>query len=201
MEPDDVITMVKDSGLRGRGGAGFPTGMKWGFIPQDNPNPTYLVVNADESEPGTCKDIPLMMANPHVLVEGVIISSFAIRANTAFIYVRGEVLHVIRRLRAAVAEAYAAGHLGKDIHGSGYDLDIVVHAGAGAYICGEETALLDSLEGRRGQPRLRPPFPAVAGLYACPTVINNVESIASVPASSTRARSGSPRWAPSAARA
>jgi NADH-quinone oxidoreductase subunit F len=180
-EPDDVVAMVKDSGLRGRGGAGFPTGMKWGFIPQDNPNPTYLVVNADESEPGTCKDIPLMMANPHVLVEGVIISSYAIRANTAFIYVRGEVLHVIRRLRAAVREAYAAGHLGTDIHGSGYDLDVVVHAGAGAYICGEETALLDSLEGRRGQPRLRPPFPAVAGLYASPTVINNVESIASVP--------------------
>ncbi|WP_206063238.1 NADH-quinone oxidoreductase subunit NuoF [Nocardioides sp. HDW12B] len=181
MDPDDIITAVKDSGLRGRGGAGFPTGMKWGFIPQDNPNPKYLVVNADESEPGTCKDTPLMMADPHVLVEGVIISSYAIRANTAFIYVRGEILHVIRRLRAAVAEAYAAGHLGTDIHGSGYDLDLVVHAGAGAYICGEETALLDSLEGRRGQPRLRPPFPAVAGLYASPTVINNVESIASVP--------------------
>jgi NADH-quinone oxidoreductase subunit F len=181
MAPDAVVQLVKDSGLRGRGGAGFPTGMKWGFIPQDNPNPKYLVVNADESEPGTCKDIPLMMASPHTLVEGVIISSYAIRANTAFIYVRGEVLHVIRRLQAAVAEAYAAGHLGKDIHGSGYDLDVIVHAGAGAYICGEETALLDSLEGRRGQPRLRPPFPAVAGLYASPTVINNVESIASVP--------------------
>lgn len=181
MAPDDVVQLVKDSGLRGRGGAGFPTGMKWGFIPQDNPNPKYLVVNADESEPGTCKDIPLMLASPHTLVEGVIISSFAIRANVAFIYVRGEVLHVVRRLQAAVAEAYAAGHLGKDIHGSGYDLDVVVHAGAGAYICGEETALLDSLEGRRGQPRLRPPFPAVAGLYASPTVINNVESIASVP--------------------
>jgi NADH-quinone oxidoreductase subunit F len=181
MTPDELIQLVKDSGLRGRGGAGFPTGMKWGFIPQDNPNPKYLVVNADESEPGTCKDIPLMMASPHTLVEGVIISSYAIRANTAFIYVRGEVLHVIRRLQAAVAEAYAAGHLGKNIHGSGYDLDLVVHAGAGAYICGEETALLDSLEGRRGQPRLRPPFPAVAGLYASPTVINNVESIASVP--------------------
>ena len=176
-----MIAVVKDSGLRGRGGAGFPTGMKWGFIPQDNPNPKYLVVNADESEPGTCKDIPLMMASPHTLVEGVIISSYAIRANTAFIYVRGEVLHVIRRLQRAVQEAYLAGHLGKDIHGSGYDLDLVVHAGAGAYICGEETALLDSLEGRRGQPRLRPPFPAVAGLYASPTVINNVESIASVP--------------------
>jgi NADH-quinone oxidoreductase subunit F len=182
MSQGDLVQLVKDSGLRGRGGAGFPTGMKWGFIPQDNPNPKYLVVNADESEPGTCKDIPLMMASPHTLVEGVIISSYAIRANTAFIYVRGEVLHVIRRLHAAVREAYAAGHLGKDIHGSGYDLDVVVHAGAGAYICGEETALLDSLEGRRGQPRLRPPFPAVAGLYASPTVINNVESIASVPA-------------------
>jgi len=181
MSQDDVITAVKDSGLRGRGGAGFPTGMKWGFIPQDNPNPKYLVVNADESEPGTCKDTPLMMASPHTLVEGVIISSYAIRANTAFIYVRGEILHVIRRLQRAVQEAYLAGHLGKNIHGSGYDLNLVVHAGAGAYICGEETALLDSLEGRRGQPRLRPPFPAVAGLYASPTVINNVESIASVP--------------------
>jgi NADH-quinone oxidoreductase subunit F len=180
-KPDDIVQMVKDSGLRGRGGAGFPTGMKWGFIPQDNPNPKYLVVNADESEPGTCKDIPLMLASPHTLVEGVIISSFAIRANVAFIYVRGEVLHVYRRMLAAVREAYAAGHLGEDIHGSGYRLDIIVHAGAGAYICGEETALLDSLEGRRGQPRLRPPFPAVAGLYASPTVINNVESIASVP--------------------
>jgi len=181
MSPDEVIAAVKDSGLRGRGGAGFPTGMKWSFIPQDNPNPKYLVVNADESEPGTCKDIPLMMASPHTLVEGVIISSYAIRANRAFIYVRGEVLHVIRRLQRAVQEAYLAGHLGADIHGSGYQLDLVVHAGAGAYICGEETALLDSLEGRRGQPRLRPPFPAVAGLYASPTVINNVESIASVP--------------------
>ena len=182
MDQDAVITAVKDSGLRGRGGAGFPTGMKWGFIPQDNPKPKYLVVNADESEPGTCKDIPLMMASPHTLIEGVIISSYAIRANHAFIYVRGEVLHVIRRLQRAVQEAYLAGHLGKNIHGSGYDLDVVVHAGAGAYICGEETALLDSLEGRRGQPRLRPPFPAVAGLYAAPTVINNFESIASVPA-------------------
>jgi NADH-quinone oxidoreductase subunit F len=181
MRPDDVIAAVKDSGLRGRGGAGFPTGMKWSFIPQDNPNPKYLVVNADESEPGTCKDTPLMMASPHTLIEGVIISSYAIRANTAFVYVRGEILHVVRRLQRAVQEAYRAGHLGKDIHGYGYDLDLVVHAGAGAYICGEETALLDSLEGRRGQPRLRPPFPAVAGLYASPTVVNNVESIASVP--------------------
>ena len=181
MGEDAVIAAVQDSGLRGRGGAGFPTGMKWGFLPP-NPNPKYLVVNADESEPGTCKDIPLMMANPHVLVEGVIASSYAIRANHAFIYVRGEVLHVIRRVQRAVQEAYLAGYLGKNILGSGYDLDITVHAGAGAYICGEETALLDSLEGRRGQPRLKPPFPAVAGLYASPTVVNNVESIASVPA-------------------
>ncbi|HJR89178.1 MAG TPA: NADH-quinone oxidoreductase subunit NuoF [Aeromicrobium sp.] len=179
--PDDLIEQVKDAGLRGRGGAGFPTGMKWGFIPQDNPKPKYLVVNADESEPGTCKDIPLMMASPHTLVEGVIISCLAIRAETAFIYVRGEVLHVVRRLRAAVREAYEAGYLGDSVLGSGRKVDLVVHAGAGAYICGEETALLDSLEGRRGQPRLRPPFPAVEGLYACPTVINNVESIASVP--------------------
>lgn len=182
MTPADVIGVVKDANLRGRGGAGFPTGMKWSFVPQDNPNPKYLVVNADESEPGTCKDMPLLMATPHTLVEGVIISAFAINAHTAFIYCRGEVLHVIRRLQQAVREAYGAGYLGRNILGTGYDLDIIVHAGAGAYICGEETALLDSLEGRRGQPRLRPPFPAVAGLYASPTVINNVESIASVPA-------------------
>src|SRR5262245_14269193 len=181
MTPDEIVTQVKDSGLRGRGGAGFPTGLKWSFIPQDNPKPKYLVVNADESEPGTCKDIPLMLASPHTLVEGVIISSYAIRASTAFIYVRGEVLHVIRRLQQAVEEARDRGYVGTNILGSGYDLDVIVHAGAGAYICGEETALLDSLEGRRGQPRLRPPFPAVAGLYGCPTVINNVESIASVP--------------------
>jgi NADH-quinone oxidoreductase subunit F len=179
-DPDSIIQLVKDSGLRGRGGAGFPTGMKWGFVPQDG-KPHYLVVNADESEPGACKDIPLMLANPHSLVEGVIITSYAIRANHAFIYIRGEVPHAHRRVRAAVQEAYAAGHLGKNIHGSGFDLEVVVHSGAGAYICGEETALLDSLEGRRGQPRLKPPFPAVAGLYAAPTVINNVETIANVP--------------------
>ncbi|MEU6751440.1 NADH-quinone oxidoreductase subunit NuoF [Spirillospora sp. NPDC046719] len=181
MAPDDIVQLVKDSGLRGRGGAGFPTGMKWGFLPAESPNPRYLVVNADESEPGTCKDIPLMMANPHVLVEGVIISSYAIKSNQAFIYVRGEVLHVIRRLQQAVAEAREAGYIGTNILGSGYDLDVVVHTGAGAYICGEETALLDSLEGFRGQPRLKPPFPAVSGLYGGPTVINNVESISSVP--------------------
>ncbi|WP_116946973.1 NADH-quinone oxidoreductase subunit NuoF [Jiangella endophytica] len=183
-KPEDIVEMVKDSGLRGRGGAGFPTGMKWSFIPPQDPaepKPVYLVVNADESEPGTCKDIPLMMADPHVLVEGVIITSFAIGAKHAFIYIRGEVLQVYRRVLNAVAEAYEAGYLGQNILGSGFDLDVVVHAGAGAYICGEETALLDSLEGRRGQPRLKPPFPAVAGLYASPTVINNVETIASVP--------------------
>ena len=144
--------------------------------------PRYLVVNADEGEPGTCKDIPLMLASPHALVEGAIIASYAIGARHAFIYVRGEVLPVLRRLQTAVAEAYEAGYLGTDILGTGFDLELVVHAGAGAYICGEETALLDSLEGRRGQPRLRPPFPAVAGLYASPTCVNNVESIASVPA-------------------
>jgi NADH-quinone oxidoreductase subunit F len=182
MTPAEVTGVVKDSGLRGRGGAGFPTGMKWSFVPKDNPNPKYLVVNGDESEPGTCKDMPLLLASPHTLVEGMIIASYAIDCHTAFVYIRGEVLHVHRRMQAAVAEAYEAGLLGKNILGSGYDLDIIVHAGAGAYICGEETALLDSLEGRRGQPRLRPPFPAVAGLYASPTVINNVESISSVPA-------------------
>ena len=181
MPPDDVIAAVKQSGLRGRGGAGFPTGMKWGFIPQGDGKPHYLVVNADESEPGTCKDIPTMLAAPHALLEGAIIAAYAIRAELAFIYVRGEVLHVVRRLHHAVAEAQAAGYLGTDILGSGFDLHIVVHAGAGAYECGEETALLDSLEGYRGQPRLKPPFPAIEGLYACPTVVNNVESIASVP--------------------
>jgi NADH-quinone oxidoreductase subunit F len=181
MDQDAVIQEVKDSGLRGRGGAGFPTGVKWGFIPQGDGKPHYLVVNADESEPGTCKDIPLMLATPHALVEGAVIAAYAIRANRAFIYVRGEVLHVLRRVHHAVAEAYAAGYLGANILGSGFNLDVTVHAGAGAYECGEETALLDSLEGLRGQPRLKPPFPAIAGLYACPTVVNNVESIASVP--------------------
>jgi len=181
MKPEDLVSLTKDSGLRGRGGAGFPTGMKWGFLPPPDGGPRYLVVNADESEPGTCKDVPLMMAAPHLLIEGVAITSFAIGCNHAFIYVRGEVVHVYRRLLRAVEEAYAAGHLGTNIHGSGFDLEVTVHAGAGAYICGEETALLDSLEGRRGQPRLKPPFPAVAGLYARPTVVNNVESIASIP--------------------
>jgi NADH-quinone oxidoreductase subunit F len=180
-DPDAIITTIKDSGLRGRGGAGFPTGLKWSFVPQNDGKPHYLVVNADESEPGACKDIPIMMANPHALVEGVIISSFAIRANHAFIYIRGEVPEAIRRVANAIEQARAAGLIGKNILGSGFDLEVVAHSGAGAYICGEETALLDSLEGFRGQPRLKPPFPAVAGLYASPTVINNVETIANIP--------------------
>jgi NADH-quinone oxidoreductase subunit F len=181
MQPDQVIQTLKDSVLRGRGGAMFPTGVKWGFIPQGDGKPHYLVVNADESEPGACKDMPTMLNNPQALIEGIVIASYAIRADQAFIYVRGEVVHVARRLQNAVAEARAAGYLGSNILGSGFDLEVVVHAGAGAYICGEETALLDSLEGFRGQPRLKPPFPAVAGLYACPTVVNNVETISSVP--------------------
>src|SRR5581483_6435997 len=159
MDPDAVIQLVKDSGLRGRGGAGFPTGNKWGFIPQGDGKPHYLVVNADEGEPGTCKDAPLMMADPHSLIEGIVIASYAVRCNQAFIYLRGELVHCGRRLQAAISEAYAAGYLGDNVQGSGFDCDLVLHRGAGAYICGEETALLDSLEGYRGQPRLRPPFP------------------------------------------
>jgi len=181
MDPDAIISQVKDTGLRGRGGAGFPTGLKWSFVPQGDDKPHYLVVNADESEPGACKDVPIMIANPHALVEGVIISSYAIRASHAVIYIRGEVPEAIRRVALAVSEAEAAGHLGRNIHGSGFDLKVIVHSGAGAYICGEETALLDSLEGYRGQPRLKPPFPAVAGLYSAPTVVNNVETITNIP--------------------
>jgi NADH-quinone oxidoreductase subunit F len=181
LTPGEVLATVKDSGLRGRGGAGFPTGVKWSFLPPPDGGPRYLVVNADESEPGTCKDIPLLMADPHSLIEGIAITAYAIGCHHAFVYLRGEVVHVYRRLLAAAREAAEAGLLGPSVMGSGYDLRLTVHAGAGAYICGEETALLDSLEGRRGQPRLKPPFPAVAGLYARPTVVNNVESIASVP--------------------
>ena len=172
MEAAEIVNAVKASGLRGRGGAGFPTGLKWSFLPPDDGRARYLVVNADESEPGTCKDIPTIMANPHVLIEGVAITSRAINCRHAFIYLRGEVVHVYRRLLNAIKEAKEAGILG--------DLEITAHAGAGAYICGEESALLDSLEGRRGHPRIKPPFPAVAGLYARPTVVNNVESIAQV---------------------
>jgi NADH-quinone oxidoreductase subunit F len=181
MAPEEVLATVKDSSIRGRGGAGFPTGLKWSFMAPPDGGPRYLVVNADESEPGTCKDVPLMLADPHVLIEGAAISSYAIGCEKAFIYLRGEVVHVYRRLLQAVEEAHAAGYLGQNVLGSGATLDVVVHAGAGAYICGEETALLDSLEGRRGQPRLKPPFPGAAGLYARPTSVNNVESIASVP--------------------
>ena len=183
--PDDLIALVKDSNLRGRGGAGFPTGMKWQFIPQakkgEKPKPHYVVVNADESEPGTCRDLPLMMNDPHSMIEGIIIACYAVRAEHAFIYIRGEAIHAIRRVTAAVAEAEAAGYIGENILGSGFGCRITVHSGAGAYICGEETALLDSLEGRRGQPRLKPPFPATNGLYDAPTVVNNAGSLASVP--------------------
>jgi len=182
MTPDEVISVVKDSSLRGRGGAGFPTGMKWQFIPQNDGKPHYVVVNADEGEPGTCRDAPLMMADPHSLIEGIVIASYAVRCNVAFIYLRGELVHALRRLQYAIREAYEAGYLGTDIMGTGFNLELVVHSGAGAYICGEETALLDSLEGYRGQPRLKPPFPATAGLYASPTVVNNVGTLASVPA-------------------
>jgi NADH-quinone oxidoreductase subunit F len=179
--PDDLIQLIKDSGLRGRGGAGFPTGLKWGFIPQNDGKPHYLVVNADEGEPGTCKDLPLMTMDPHALIEGIVIACYAIRAERAFIYIRGEAVHAARRLRQAVADATNRGYVGRNILGTGLNVDIVVHSGAGAYICGEETALLDSLEGFRGQPRLKPPFPATHGLYSCPTVVNNVGTLASVP--------------------
>src|SRR5690625_1890297 len=181
IDPAELTEMVKSAGLRGRGGAGFPTGLKWSFLPPPDGGPRYLVVNADEAEPGTCKDIPLLLANPHSLIEGMAITSYAIGSDKAFIYLRGEVAHVHRRIMHAIEEAKQAGFLGENIFGSGFNLDIVLHSGAGAYICGEETALLDSLEGLRGQPRLKPPFPAVAGLYARPTVVNSVESIASVP--------------------
>jgi NADH-quinone oxidoreductase subunit F len=176
---------VRNSNLRGRGGAGFPTGMKWGFIPQAKPGepvkPHYVVVNADEGEPGTCRDLPLMMNDPHSMIEGTIIACYAVRAEHAFIYIRGEAVHAIRRVLAALSEAYERGYVGRNILGSGFDCEITVHCGAGAYICGEETALLDSLEGKRGQPRLKPPFPATNGLYDAPTVVNNVGSLASVP--------------------
>jgi NADH-quinone oxidoreductase subunit F len=178
MSPDDVVEEVKKSGLRGRGGAGFPTGMKWSFLAKPEGVPRYLVCNGDESEPGTFKDRYLMTHIPHALLEGMIVSSYALGAKTSYIYVRGEMMPQIRILERAIEEAKASGFLGKNILGSGYDLEIYVQPGAGAYICGEETALLESLEGKRGNPRIKPPFPAIAGLYGCPTVVNNVESIA-----------------------
>jgi NADH-quinone oxidoreductase subunit F len=177
---DDVIEEVKASGLRGRGGAGFPTGLKWSFMPKDDPRPSYLAVNADESEPGTCKDREIMRHDPHLLIEGAMIASFAMRAHVAYIYIRGEFIAEREILEAAIAEAYEAKLIGKN-NVNGWDFDVYVHHGAGAYICGEETALLESLEGKKGQPRLKPPFPANCGLYGAPTTVNNVETIASVP--------------------
>jgi NADH-quinone oxidoreductase subunit F len=180
MTPEEVVEEVKKSGLRGRGGAGFPTGLKWSFLAKPEGVPRYLVCNADESEPGTFKDRYLMEKIPHLLVEGMITSSFALGANTSYIYIRGEFMYILHILEKAIAEAYANGFLGKNILGTGYDLDLIVAPGGGAYICGEETALLESLEGKRGNPRMKPPFPAVKGLWGCPTVVNNVESIAAV---------------------
>jgi NADH-quinone oxidoreductase subunit F len=180
-DPAELVQTVKDSGLRGRGGAGFPTGMKWGFLAKGTGRPTYLVINADESEPGTFKDMELLERDPHALVEGAIVAAYAIGCHQAFVYLRGECGFAGRRLAAAIGQAYERGLLGRDIKGSGFDLEVVLHRGAGAYICGEETALLSSLEGERGQPKLRPPFPAVEGLYRAPTTVNNVETIAIVP--------------------
>ncbi|MBI3539036.1 MAG: NADH-quinone oxidoreductase subunit NuoF, partial [Candidatus Eisenbacteria bacterium] len=181
MTPDEAIEVVKASGLRGRGGAGFPTGLKWGFVPKQTPKPKYLVCNADESEPGTFKDRELMEKNPHLLIEGMLLAAYAIQAHTGYIYLRGEFEYVQRILDRAIAEARAAKLLGDDVLGTGFAFHLHTHLGAGAYICGEETALLSSLEGYRGQPRLKPPFPAVEGLYACPTVVNNVETLMNVP--------------------
>src|SRR5438093_337153 len=180
MPRDEVIETIKASGLRGRGGAGFPTGVKWGFIPRER-KPAYLVCNADEGEPGTFKDRELMERDPHQLIEGMAIAAYAIEAGQAYIFCRGEFAFAGRQLERAIAEAYDAGFLGKRVAGTDYSLDVILHRGAGAYICGEETALLEALEGKRGQPRLRPPFPATNGLYDRPTVVNNVETLAAVP--------------------
>ena len=179
---DWIVSEMKESGLRGRGGAGFPTGLKWSFMPKESDGrPAYLVINADESEPGTCKDREIMRHDPHTLIEGALIASFAMNANTAYIYIRGEFIREREALQAAIDECYAAGLLGKNAAKSGWDFDLFLSHGAGAYICGEETALLESLEGKKGMPRMKPPFPAGAGLYGCPTTVNNVESIAVVP--------------------
>ena len=178
--PDEVTEEVKTSGLRGRGGAGFPSGLKWSFLDKSTDKPRYLLCNADESEPGTFKDRLLMEKNPHLLIEGMILSSYALGCETAYIYIRGEYMFILRILEKAIQEAYSKGFLGKNIKGTGYNLDLYVHPGAGAYICGEETALIESLEGKRGNPRIKPPFPAVSGLWDCPTIVNNVETIAAV---------------------
>ncbi len=182
LKPDSIIQMIKDSGLRGRGGAGFSTGLKWSFIPKDPTIPKFLCCNADEGEPGTFKDRGIIDHDPHLLIEGMIITSYAIGASNAYIYIRGEFVFGTKRLQAAIDEAYAKGYLGKNIMGSGFNLDMYIHRGFGAYICGEETALLESIEGYRAQPRKKPPFPALAGLYAKPTVINNVETLSCIPA-------------------
>ena len=181
MQPQEVASVVKESGLRGRGGAGFPTGVKWGFVPKDSKKPVYLLVNADESEPGTFKDRDILDYDPHKMIEGIILSSYAVSCYDAFIYIRGEYGWLVDRVQTAVDEAYAAGLLGKNILGTDYSLEVIVHKGAGAYICGEETGLINSLEGKKGQPRIKPPFPAVVGFLDSPTVVNNVETIASVP--------------------
>jgi NADH-quinone oxidoreductase subunit F len=181
MTPDSIIEEVKKSSLRGRGGAGFPTGMKWSFVPKDSPKPKYILCNADESEPGTCKDRPLMEHDPHQLIEGITIAGRAIGAKQGYIYIRGEYRYVLDIMDGALAEAYAAGYLGKNILGTDFEFNLCTHTGAGAYECGEESALMESLEGKRGYPRIKPPFPAVVGLYGCPTVINNVESLSAVP--------------------
>jgi NADH-quinone oxidoreductase subunit F len=181
LKPEEVVEEVKKSGLRGRGGAGFSAGVKWSFIDKKSGKPCYLCVNADESEPGTFKDRYLLEKDPHQLIEGIIITCYAIGSHSCYIYIRGEFDLSYHRIVAAVAEAYRRGFLGKNIFGKGYDLDVVVHRGAGAYICGEETALLESLEGKRGNPRIKPPFPASVGLFGCPTIINNVETLAAVP--------------------
>ena len=181
MAPDDIIGEVKKSNLRGRGGAGFPTGMKWGFIPKQSAKPKYLVCNADESEPGTFKDRDIMRYTPHLLIDGMVIGAKAINSNIGYIYIRGEYTREAKLLQAAIDEAYENGYLGKNIQGSGFTFDLTVHRGAGAYICGEETGLLNSLEGKRGEPRVKPPFPAIAGAFGGPTIVNNVETLAAIP--------------------
>jgi NADH-quinone oxidoreductase subunit F len=182
MTPESIIDEVKKSNLRGRGGAGFPTGMKWSFVPKDSPKPKYVICNADESEPGTCKDRPLMEMDPHQMIEGIAIAGRAIGAKMGFIYIRGEYRYVLDIVQTALDEAYSRNYLGKNVLGTGFDFDLIVHTGAGAYECGEESALMESLEGKRGYPRIKPPFPAVVGLYGCPTIINNVETLSTVPA-------------------
>lgn len=181
MTPEQVTEEVRKSNIRGRGGAGFPAGVKWGFLPKNSPKPRYLCVNADEGEPGTFKDRYIMEDDPHLMIEGIIISCFAIKSNLAFIYIRGEYYYSYKVLEKALEEAYEKGFLGKNIFGTGFDLEVILHRGAGAYICGEETALIESLEGKKGQPRIKPPFPAVEGIFGCPTIVNNVATIASVP--------------------